>query len=171
MEYSISEVSRLLNITRKTVYSKIEKLEGIHSHIIVRGKHKYIDKTGIELIKNSLISNQSQDVYTTQEDTSCLQGTIETIHKNTSKESDSNISHEYTSMSTQFVSSLQNHIQELSNQLSVKDKQINALTDALETSQKLNENNQILLRESQQRVILLEQSSKSKITWWKKIFN
>lgn len=57
MEYSISEVSRMLNITRKTVYNKIEKLEGIQSHIIVRGKSKYIDKTGVNIIQQSIVNS------------------------------------------------------------------------------------------------------------------
>lgn len=57
MEYSISEASRILNITRVTVYKKIDKIEGIQGHIQTRGKSKYINDEGIELIKKSLSNN------------------------------------------------------------------------------------------------------------------
>jgi hypothetical protein len=56
-----------------------------------------------------------------------------------------------------------NLIDTLSNQLYQKDKQIEELTKILSESQKLNENNQILLKQSQDRVLELEMTKEKKL--------
>ena len=50
-------------------------------------------------------------------------------------------------------------------QLKEKDLQIRSLNEALATAHKLNENNQFLLQQSQQKIFLLEKFQSQK-PWW-----
>jgi hypothetical protein len=51
--------------------------------------------------------------------------------------------------------------QGLYEQLGIKDKQLESLTDALSTAQRLNENSQVLLRQEQEKNQLLLEASQA----------
>ncbi|EKD94429.1 MAG: hypothetical protein ACD_26C00055G0001 [uncultured bacterium] len=180
MDYTITEASKLLKISRVTIYKKIEKLSDLHNHIVVKNNNKYIDKKGLEIIKKSLNETQHCKEFTPELDNKCKEFTPNTSETPIDKDFviDVNL---FTSMQTTYTNSLQEIINELKNdkdkqiedlhrQLNVKDTQIQSLTDALGTSQRLNENNQVLLQQSQQKILFLEEANSVKKNWWEKMF-
>lgn len=180
MDYTITEVSKLLKISRVTIYKKIEKLTDLQRHITVKNNNKYIDIEGIEIIKNSLDVNQRCKEFTPLVDEKNKVFTPENIEIKLNEDIHADVNL-FTSVQTDYINNLQEllndlkkdkekQIEDLNKQINVKDLQIQSLTDALGTSQRLNENNQILLQQSQQKILFLEQVSDRKKNWWRRIF-
>lgn len=174
MFYSISEASKILKTTRATVYKKVERLDSIQEHIVTKNNGKFIDDIGLEMIRQSLIDNQKSKSYTKVDTPECIPQTSEKDDNLDSKPLEV-----YTEASIQLVDSLQRHIQELTkqldikdkqieikdNQISAKDRQIDALTD-------ISKNNQVLLREAQQKIFLLESpKEQGKRSFWDRFFS
>jgi hypothetical protein len=155
MEYTISEASRKLNVTRVTIYKKLEKIEGIQQYIQNRGKTKYISDVGLELIKKSIL--ESCKVYTIQsiQDVNMYTSDKDNIDINASNNKDFSM---YTdiqqSIHVEYINSLKSQIEGLNRQLESKDKHIDAQNDHIQSLAKLNENNQILLSQAQQKILL-----------------
>ncbi|EKD94253.1 MAG: hypothetical protein ACD_26C00150G0005 [uncultured bacterium] len=150
MLYSVLEASKLLNVTRKTIYDKINVLKEIKTEVKTKNNIKYLTEQGISLIRLSLTK---QNDYT-----------------ESNENLNDNLCDSYIKSDSPSYTDIHNLIETLKNELIVKNKQIESLTDALSHSQKLNENNQVLLQQSHQKVFLLEQKKEEK-PWWKKIFS
>jgi hypothetical protein len=168
-EYTIAEVATCIGVSKATVYNKIHDFQNIlESHVKVRKGIKYLDETGLHVIKDSIGVSKNRNA---------ILETLESVDKK---------QHETKDLSPletleRYVKSLENQIEflkkdkdtqivTLNEQLKVKDTQIQSLADALSKSQKLNENNQILLSQAQQKILYLEESGNKSYWWqfWKK---
>jgi DNA-binding Lrp family transcriptional regulator len=54
LDYTVQETATKLNISRMTVYKKIDKLTELKKHIKIKNGKKYLTDNGIEIIKLSL---------------------------------------------------------------------------------------------------------------------
>jgi hypothetical protein len=176
MLYSIQEVAKQLKVTRMTVYKKIDSIKDFSKYIKVQEGIKYVNELGVEVLRKSIKKLQN-DMGINDLINNEVKGNINDIHIKVNKDTNGCIQddrfeemrrftefNKYTDLQEKFNEGLQRQILDLKNQLEVKDKQleikdrqIESLTDALGTSQKLNENNQVLLRESQQKIKFLEE--------------
>ena len=143
-EYSIKEALDMLDISRATFYNKLNRYgKELKPHMASKNGKKYISIDGIEFLKNL-------DNYIDEPDNcidnlnNCLDG--------------------FDNSDNRRIMIL------LEEQLNVKDSQIKSLSDALAVAHKLNENNQILLNQAQQKILYLEQANDKSYWWqfWKK---
>jgi len=128
MLYSIAEVSELINLSKVTLYKKLRLLD-MSTHITKKSNITYIDDEGLQLIKDDLISLNSEDnITTSNEETEALEGGL--------------------SLKEDYIKYLKAENEKLWNGMQEKDDQISKLID-------LNKNSQILLKEKPHDDILL----------------
>jgi chromosome segregation ATPase len=151
MEHTIQEASKILDLSRMTVYKKIDKIDELNQHIVIKKGKKYITDKGIEIIKLSL-ENCKGVVTPNNELTTSLQDQIKY---------------------------LKSEIETKNKHLEAKDKQLEAKDKQLESKDELLKNFQVLLGHEQQSKALLEnklnevESNKkdlSLVEWLKNIF-
>jgi hypothetical protein len=153
--YTVSDVAKMLDVSRVTIYRKIETAE-LQQHVTIKNKVKYIDNKGIDLLKEKLGCNVVQ-----QENSNI--GVTDQLHE---------------------LQMLQLETEHLKRELEAKDKHIETLTNETVMLQgmlqheqesgkdlrKLIENSQILLKQSQDKIFFLESAEKQKDTpkpWWR----
>lgn len=167
MLYTVIEASKRLSISRQVIYKKIEKMTELKTHIKIKDNVKYIDETGLELIRKSILDNLPDN----QTDAELSDNN----DKNEYNVNNNDVLGAFTGLHEDFyegyIATLEDDKRKLFEEIQNKNKQIDALTNALNQSQKLNENNQVLLQQSQQKIFLLEQSNVKKSHWWKRIFS
>jgi transposase len=150
--YSISEVSKQLNVSKVTIYKKINKINELKQHVKQLKDGICIAEEGIEVIKKSLQENQAMKHLQPElkgEPTS-EETTVElTVYK------------QLIEIMEKQVLELKEDRQRLYEQLGIKDKQLESLTDALSTAQRLNENSQVLLRQEQEKNQLLLEAAQA----------
>ena len=54
MLYSVQQASKILNISRVTIYKKIESVKELKPFVRVKNKTKFIDEKGLEIIRQSI---------------------------------------------------------------------------------------------------------------------
>ncbi len=137
---TIKEVSEKLGITPQAIYQKIDKQLNKELKPFVkeikRGSRsvKMIESEGVEIIRNSLEQAVEQEV--------------EEIS---------------TTIDNELIAILKDTIDVLRGQLDVKDLQIRELNERLKEAQQLNQNSQVLLKNTQE-VKMIEESS-----WWDRV--
>ena len=139
--YTVSDVAKMLNVSRVTIYRNIETTE-LQQHVTTKNKVKYIDNKGIDLLKEKLGCNIMQ-----KENSNI--GVTDQLHQ---------------------LHMLQVETEHLKRELESKDKHIDTLTnettmlhgmlqheqEAGKDLRKLIENSQVLLRQQQDKIFLLE---------------
>jgi predicted DNA-binding transcriptional regulator AlpA len=163
MLYTVIEVSKKLSISRQAIYKKIEKMTELKPHIKIKNNVKYIDEEGLELIRVSMDDNLVNIENTGKDNINDYNFSNEETFEKLTSSQDLFIG--------SYIKNLEEDKRKLFEEIQIKNKQIEALTDALSQSQKLNENNQVLLQQSQQKVFFLEQTNHDKLPWWKRIFS
>lgn len=143
MLYTVIDISRKLSISRQAVYKKLEKMVELKSHIKVKNNVKYVDEEGLRLIMMSMDDNLT-GTQATDDDSSCTSITCY-------DEFSTMLSGLHDKLSEGYIRTLEEDKKKLFEELQVKNKQIEALTDALNQSQRLNENSQILLKHEQEK--------------------
>lgn len=142
-EYTIKECLDILNISKATLYSRINLNKvSLNQYISMKNGKKYITSEGLELIK---CLNNSSDYVQTSSDS------LENKLMNALKEQ---------------IEELKKDKERLFAELEIKNKQI-------EDQNRMLENNQIIIQQSQQKIFFLEseeQKKNNKHTWWKRIF-
>ena len=69
MLYSITEAAKRLQVSRVTVYNKLDKLPELKAHVKVQNNTKYIDDTGLEIIRLSMVNlNECKESTPTGQD-------------------------------------------------------------------------------------------------------
>lgn len=125
--YDVNEVAKLIGISKVTVYKKLKKLKGLEPYIVVKDDKTYVLEDGIEVIKLSL-----------------------QVNKEVNSEVEDEVASEVISteliVNNQFINLLTEQLIEKDNQLREKDKQIAELIG-------LNKNNQVLLKQQQDKEI------------------
>jgi len=137
--YSIKEVLDKLDISRATLYNRIDKnKQQLDRHISSKNGKKYISSIGIEILRANEGINDVDN--------------MDNVNDSINNENRSG---------GEVIEILKKDNEFLKNQILEKDSHIHTLT-------KLIENSQILLRESQQKVLLLE--TKKKENFFKRLF-
>lgn len=158
--YSVYELAKQIGVSSTTIYNKLKNREVykvIKPYIKVVKGNKSISVEGIEILKNYIHKDTSKK-NNNQNNTS-----------EAKKPLNASTSDMFATLQTNLITSLQSSVESLKIQLETKDKQIESLIKSLDTAQKLNENNQILLRENQQKVLMLEERKSKNI--FQKIFS
>lgn len=160
MLYTVIDISKRLSISRQAIYKKLEKMVELKPHIKVKNNVKYVDEEGLELIRMSMDDN-SAGTQTTNDNPSYTSSTC-------NDEFSTRLSGSHDKLTEDYIRTLEEDKKKLFEELQTKNKQIEALTDALNQSQRLNENSQILLKHEQERnKMLLESSEANKKGFWK----
>lgn len=141
MLYTITEAAKQLQVSRVTVYKKIESIKDLKSHVKIKNNIKYIDDTGLDIIKLSMANNSDSKVDTEEEIDEAV------------KQSNETYSEQFTDLQDKYINSLQSQIEYLKNELEVKNKLIS-------DQARMIENSQVLLRDNQQKILMLEDKVK-----------
>lgn len=128
MLYDVDEISKKLNISKVTVYSKL-KLKEIRPYIVKKQGKSFIEEEGFKLIKDSL------SVKNTIENDSVV---------NTVNEEIATDDEDLVNLKDSLISTLNSDIEFLRQEISAKNKQLDA-------KDKLIENMQVLLKQEQDK--------------------
>jgi hypothetical protein len=151
MYYSISEVSKRLKVSKVTIYKKIAKVNELRNHVKQLKEGKCITTEGIEILKQSLSVNQY--VKPSQQELKPEEGNQETA-------TELIVYKRLTETLEKQVNELKEDKENLYGQLGIKDKQIESLA-------RLNENAQVLLKQQQDKILLIENPPiKGKLSFW-----
>lgn len=147
MLYSVQEASKLLNISRVTIYNKIDKVKDLHAHIKVKNNTKFITPEGIELIRQSIIDNNQSKAFASEQ----------TINQEIpeQKQDTSRVVNGSKPLQDDVIKLLKEQILDLQ-----KDKE--NLHNRLEQQMNQHQNTQVLLRQAQDQVFLLESGNDKK---------
>jgi hypothetical protein len=156
-EYTIKETLDILDISRATLYNKLDKYKtDLSKYISTKNGKKYISQECINYLKK--LDNQQDNTHTkidTLDNAQTIKYTIDNevlfILKKQLDDKD------------RYICELQHDKSNLFKEIENKNKQI-------EDQNRMLENNQVLLQQSQQKILYLEQS-KEKVSWWQKIFS
>lgn len=133
--YRVVEVAKMLNVSKVTIYDKINKMsKDLKPYIKLKGNVKYIDTQGIELIKQSLKDQQelNNDFTITEQD----------------------IEHKYNAdIENTHIKHLTQEVEYLRNLLNTKEVQINSQMELIQ-------NFQVLMKKEQEKYLLLEDKVK-----------
>ena len=138
MNYTVSEISKLTGVSKVCTYNKL-KLKEIERFIHKNKGITYVSEHGLNLIKESLKLNE--------EATTSLNDTEEETYKsidNQGFKGDLNYINDY-------INSLKNENEKLWVQIQEKDKQIKELQNIISQNNRLVENSQILLKNTQEK--------------------
>ena len=143
MLYTIAEISKLIGLSKVSIYKKL-KLKELEIHLSKKQGVTYITEEGFNLIKENLKLND------------------EVKKKDKSKNID-NIVNDYIATDTEsfnlkidYINTLKQQLNEKDSQINEKDSQIKELTTALGKAQGLHQNTQVLLRHEQEQPLLLK---------------
>lgn len=123
--YDVNEIASLLKISKVTVYKKLKKLRDLEPFIVLKDDKTYVLEEGLEVIKSS------------------LQVTKE-FRETCDNEVASDYNNEELMVNNELVNVLVDQLREKDSQINAKDVQISEL-------HKLIENNQILLKQQQDK--------------------
>jgi len=155
MNYTVSEVSDLVNLSKASIYNKLKSMN-LEKYITKKQGVTYLNETGLKLIQSSLKGfeeDSKNDLKEAIKDLNC-------------KETDTILNVEVP-IDTDYINSLKEDIIylkdqlkekdiQLKNQLSVKDIQLHDLNERLKQEQDLNKNNQVLQLRQPQNIKALE---------------
>lgn len=144
MMYSISDLSKLLSVSKVTIYSKI-KLKEIQPYIVKQQGMTFIKEEGLSKVRDSL----SLKTFTNYGNEAEAGEEPETVENEGFKE-DLNTIKDY-------IETLKEDKLNLWKQLEEKDKQITELLSRIESMSKLVENSQVLLKSKEDDPLLLEE--------------
>lgn len=160
-EYTVTEAAKILNITRQSIYNKLNSLNDVlQPHISKKNNVKYLSNEAVEIIQKNIngedvksnlynIDKELIDLYKNQ--INDLQNHVATI-KSTYEEQIKNLTNTYRT------------------QIEYIKEESNKKTNQLENKDKLLENMQVLLKDTKEQVHLLENTKNKKSIWhfWKK---
>ena len=147
--YTVDEVASRLKVSKVTIYAKLKKYE---SEIVIKQGKKYITDELFKLIKEDL-KNGTYFKKQYNYDYKPFEHELDNSQKNSYEEKFT----DNTKVSLELINILRHQIEEKDRQLAEKDKQIEELIN-------LNKNNQILLKQNQDKEInqlMLEDRVKS----------
>lgn len=177
------QVAEILNTSHTTIYSKINNEEikkELESFIIYQGKSKYLRPEGVDILRKYMKDNfieSLEDIDKPLEDSNKSLERQEELNNNDDAQGIGNIDNKTLESilktlerkDSEFIENLKSQIIELNKKLDIKDKQVETMTlklsEALEASNKLVENNQILLGQLQNNVMLIESTQQEKSKW------
>ena len=144
--YSISEVAKMLSVSRQSVYNRLDRTELI-GHIHETDKGKMLTTVGIAILKTMYpVKPDSQKTVSVQSEI-CQ---------------DLQNGQEPDSLFETLLSSLKEQNDYLKSIISEKDRQLSAKEENTTNLTRLLENSQVLLKQQQERILLLEQPTEER---------
>ncbi|MDU1629252.1 MAG: hypothetical protein E6835_01630 [Lactococcus lactis] len=125
--YDINQVAQLTGISKVSVYKKLKKLKGIEQYIVKEVDKTYVLEEGVRLIRDSLQVNSK-------------------VKNDVDEECAISDGYEDLTVNKQLINGLLKQLDE-------KDKQIQDLHKQIEELINLNKNNQVLLKQQQDKEI------------------
>lgn len=159
-KYTVYEVASLLKTSHQTIYNKLNNkaiFKEVRQFIKQEGKHKYIKAEGVEILKKHLNVYKKMDNDFDSVKQAESENNIDNEHLNDNK---IKVDNELIDILKSQIEHLKEHMKQ---QLEAKDKQIDNLM-------KLNENNQSLLMQSQNKIELLEEKVGTNKSIWSRIW-
>ena len=129
--YDINEVAKLTGVSKVTIYKKLKKMKELEQYIVVKNDKIYVLDEGIKLINSSLQVNKQ-------------------VNYSVKSEVDEEVASEGISRGLMGSKGLINLLTE---QLTEKDRQLREKDKQIEELINLNKNNQILLKQQQDKEI------------------
>ena len=130
--FTVEEVSKLLSVSKVTIYAKLKKYE---SKVVVKQGKKYVTEELLSLIKQELnLKECLKDNLKVENNTGAINQEIATDRD------------DFINLNQDLINFLKQQLEEKDIQLREKDKQIEELIN-------LNKNNQILLKQQQDKEI------------------
>ena len=129
--YDINEVAKLTGVSKVTIYKKLKKMKELEQYIVVKKDKIYVLDEGIKLINSSLQVNKQ-------------------VNNSVKSEVDEEVASEGISRGLMGSKGLINLLTE---QLTEKDRQLREKDKQIEELINLNKNNQILLKQQQDKEI------------------
>ena len=129
--YDINEVAKLTGVSKVTIYKKLKKMKELEQYIVVKNDKIYVLDEGIKLINSSLQVNKQ-------------------VNNSVKSEVDEEVASEGISRGLMGSKGLINLLTE---QLTEKDRQLREKDKQIEELINLNKNNQILLKQQQDKEI------------------
>ena len=158
-EYTVSEAAKILNITRQSVYNKVNLLKDIlQPYIVIKNKTKYLTDKAVEIIRNDLNGDIVKEPFynIVKHDFTTFTDLTEQY-----KSQIKDLQNSVELMKSVYESQIEFIKDDYSKQLEYIKKESAKKTDQLETKDRLLENMQVLLRDQK----LLIDSMKKK-PWW-----
>ena len=121
--YNVEEVSKMIGVSRVTIYKKIKKLQELEKYIVNKEDRVYILEAGIKILKDNINKNKKKDKIENKE-----------------------ISIDLQESNKELINILKEQLKEKDIQIKEKDKHISELIN-------LNKNNQVLLKQQQDKEI------------------
>ena len=160
MLYKILEVSKQLKVSKQTIYKKLNKNDDLKQYVTTKNNIQYFDEKGLEFL-DSLISKQVTVTPVNQE-----QETKETSNENNCH---SEVSTSYNRLQDDYIEHLKKQLEEKDKQLLEKDRLMDKI---ISEHTELVRNSQILLREKEEKILMLEsKEQKKKQNFWKRLFS
>ena len=159
-EYSVSETAKILNVTRQSIYNKVNLLKDIlQPYIRVKNNTKYLTDKAIEIIKNDLNGEivKGQFYNIVKHDFTPFTDLTEQY-----KSQIKDLQNSVDAMKSVYEAQIDFIKDDYSKQLEYIKKESAKKTEQLETKDRLLENMQVLLRDQK----LLIDSIQSKKPWW-----
>jgi len=157
MDYkSVYEVANQLNVSHTTIYNKLNNKQiykELKPFIKKKGKAKLISSEGIILLKKYI------NLKSTSEKSSKLESN--TFDKVTERTENTATLSDINNLQETLIASLQNQIKQLEKDNEFLKTELEAKNKHIETQARLLENSQILLRDQQQKILMLESESKT----------
>lgn len=147
--YKVSELAKLLNVARSTVYRCITIPE-LQQHVSERDNIKYINDTGYRLLKERL----GKDNTVACETVEVSQELQHLLHA--------------TAMQQLEIDGLKRELQGKQQHVDTLEREVERLHELLKVEQQHVENGQILLRQEKEKVLLLEASTRKSL--WTRLF-
>lgn len=148
-----------------TVYKKIDSIKDFGKYIKFKEGKKYITESGIEILRKSIkkLQNDINIDVVVAEDIKDIQDNIQEKFKDDTKEDvkvveDRQYS-QYTDLQKEFTENLKQQILDLKGELLEKNDNIKSLTRLLE-------NSQVLQKQQQDKIFLLESPQDNKKSMW-----
>lgn len=155
--YTVSEISQKLGISKSIIYKKLTSIENIAEHVSIKGRTKYIDDIGLELIEK-ILENKVDTEMLSENEIDELEDCTEEALKNESDESKTSIKKisedkydELLEKNNKYIKMLEDEVEYLKEEIQLKNNLI------AEQSRQLG-NNQLLLIESKKKILMLETS-------------
>lgn len=142
MNYTVSEISKLTGVSKVCIYNKL-KLKEIEKFTHKNKSITYVSEEGLNLIKESLKLNEEAT-------TSLNDKEIES-----NKHTDNKVFKEDLNLIEEYINSLKDENEKLWVQIQEKDKQIQELQSIISQNNRLVENSQILLKNTQEKEQLM----------------
>ncbi|MGO1469962.1 MAG: hypothetical protein ACTHW2_08065 [Tissierella sp.] len=154
--YRVVEVAELLKVSKVTIYNYLKEYsKELKPHLHKVKSITHIDNTGIELLKE----------YMT------LKGDFKEINTNEIKDNINNTPNtEYIELLNEFKEFKQTYVKDLKEQIETLKGEIEVKNNQLENKDKLIENMQVLLKQQQEKTLLLEEQKEDKKSIFQRIF-